>query len=293
MVFQATRPVCEGSKLAIIAPAGPFNEEAFAAGVSWLRERYEISYSEEIFSKCGYFAGTDDRRLSEILEAVEDPEIDGILCARGGYGTTRLLPKIDIGPISKANKTIVGFSDITALHSTWARAGVRSVHAPMVAALGNAPEKVQQDWIEAVEGTGSQSSHSLEILCPGSAAGRLFGGNLAVLAALTGTPFMPPLEGTILFLEDVGERPYRIDRMLTSMAQAGWFDQIAGLVLGAFTEGDPGKDGVSIDNVLEDQFGCSPFPVLRGLSAGHVKDNVPLPFGTSASIGNGQLQIAH
>ncbi len=293
MAFQATRPVGEGSKLAIVAPAGPFNLEAFEAGVSWLRERYEISYSEEIFSKCGYFAGTDERRLAEIRNAVEDPEIDGILCARGGYGTTRLLPNIDIQSLAAANKTIIGFSDITALHSAWARAGVRSVHAPMVAALGNAPEPVKNDWIEAVEGTGNHSPHQLEVLCRGSASGRLSGGNLAVLAALTGTPFMPPLEGTILFLEDVGERPYRIDRMLTSMAQSGWFQNIAGLVLGAFTEGDPGPDGVSIDNVLEDQFGCSPFPVVRGLSAGHVKDNVPLPFGSTASVENGQLLFAH
>lgn len=294
MPLPLPRPVSEGSKLAIVAPAGPFSEEAFKQGVAWLEQRYEITYHPEIFSRLGFFAGSDDRRLLELTEAISDPEVDAILCARGGYGTTRLLPKLDLETIREANKTIVGFSDITALHAAWARAGVRSIHAPMVAALGGAEQSLRDRWIDTLENPDRTRSWALQRLdCePGtSAEGRLIGGNLAVLAAMLGTSFLPPLDRAILFIEDVGERPYRIDRILTTLDQAGWFRRISALVIGAFTEGDPGPDGVSIEDVLERQFEGADFPVLTGLSAGHIDDNEPLPFGAPARIEGGVLEV--
>ena len=151
MPSRSPRPVTEGSRLAIVAPAGPFDQEAFRKGVAWLRERYEISHSPEIFSTEGYFAGSDQRRLNELNAAIADPGVDAILCARGGYGTTRLLPGIDPTQVAEANKMIVGFSDITALHTLWASQQVRSIHAPMVAALGGASEAIRQLWISALE----------------------------------------------------------------------------------------------------------------------------------------------
>lgn len=293
MIFPPTRPIIEGSRLAIVAPAGPFDPVAFEKGVTWLRERYEITYDPDIFSRTGFFAGSDDRRLNELLAAIEDPKIDGILCARGGYGTTRLLPKIDVEQIRSANKTIAGFSDITALHAAWARAGVRSIHAPMVSTLGSAPEQIQQTWIQSVESTGENYSQHLDPIVCGKAQGRLFGGNLAVLCSLLGTPFTPPLDDIILFIEDVGERPYRIDRLLTSMKQAGWFEKISGLILGQFTEGEPGTDKVTLDEVFECHFDTASFPVLRGMSSGHITDNFPLTFGAEARIENQLLEISH
>ncbi len=291
--FPPPRPIREGSRLAIIAPAGPFDHDAFRKGVEWLRRRYEVSYDESLFSRTGYLAGSDERRYAEIESALSDPDIDGLLAARGGFGTTRLLPQFDIAQISEANKTVIGFSDITALHSLWARAGVRSLHAPMTAALGNAPRKVRKAWRLAVEDRTPEEkrSWSLDPIRCGSCSGRFFGGNLAVLGSLIGTPYEPPLEGTVLFIEDVGERPYRIDRMLTTMEQAGWWDKISGLVLGAFTEGDPGPDGVHVDEVFEAKFDSAPFPVLRGMPSGHIRDNYPLPFGREAQIENQRLQI--
>jgi muramoyltetrapeptide carboxypeptidase len=289
--YPPPRPVRPGSKLAIVAPAGPFDRECFDAGVTWLRERYEVSLDESIYETQGLFAGSDERRLREFRSAIADPEIDAILCARGGYGSTRLLPHLDPAPVAAANKLLVGFSDITALHALWARAGVRSIHAPMVAALGTASPEVRSEWVRTLEGREEPESWGLEIVAPGDASGRLIGGNLAVLTALLGTQFRPPVENAILFLEDVGERPYRVDRMLTSMIQADFLPSCAGIVLGAFTEAEPGPDGVSMEEVLTERLCGLRIPVLAGFRAGHIDDNEPLTFGAKAEICDGQLTI--
>jgi muramoyltetrapeptide carboxypeptidase len=295
MSLTLPRPVAPGSRIAVVAPAGPFNEESFGKGIAWLSTRYEVRYRPDIFSKAGYLAGDDARRLAELNEAVLDPDIDAIVCARGGFGATRLLPGINPEAIRSANKMIVGFSDISALHALWAQAGVRSVHAPMVAALGNASEIIREKWISALEHPGQPLQWCLQPLnetpCETPVSGILTGGNLAVLGALIGTPYAPPLEGRILFIEDVGERPYRVDRLLTTMAQAGWFDRIAGLLIGSFTEGEPGADGVTIAEVLAGHFAKAPFPVLTGLSAGHIDDNEALPFGAEVRIDGGRVSV--
>ena len=295
MSFALPRPVSEGSRLGIVAPSGPFDEEAFRKGVEWLRTRYEVVHRDDIFSREGYFAGDDQRRLGELVEAIEDDSLDAILCARGGYGATRLLPDLDVEAVRAANKLIVGFSDVTALHSLWARAGVRSVHAPMVAALGSASDSVRERWKAALEQPGDSTEWKLQLRNePASSSpceGVFFGGNLAVLGALNGTPYSPPLDDVILFLEDVGERPYRVDRMLTTLAQSGWWERIRGLVLGAFTEGDPGEDGVSLDDVFSNHFSDVPFPVLSGPEAGHIRDNDPLRFGAPACIHGNTLTL--
>jgi muramoyltetrapeptide carboxypeptidase len=295
MTFPLPRPVTRGSRLAVVATAGPFNEETFQKGISWLSERYEIIYRADIFSKYGYLAGADDRRLVELTDALIDPDIDAVVCARGGFGVTRILPGLDLNLIRRANKMIIGFSDITALHARWYAAGVRSVHAPMVAALANASESIREKWITAVEHSDTPLRWKLTPLNdvePAAATGRLTGGNLAVLSALNGTPYAPDLNGAILFLEDVGERPYRVDRMLTSLAQAGCFDHIAGLIIGAFTEGDPGPDGVAVEEVIQRQFANALFPVLTGFPAGHIDENEPIPFGSLVTIRENTLETA-
>ena len=294
MTFPLPRPVTRGSRLAIIAPAGPFNEDNFRKGTTWLEERYEVTYGPDIFTKTGYLAGTDDRRINELNRAIRDPDIDAIICARGGFGTTRLLPGINTDAVSDANKMIVGFSDISAPHAIWATAGVRSMHAPMVAALGSAPELTRKQWLDTLESPAKPRQWHLQTLGAAnqSASGILTGGNLAVLCSLIGTPYCPPLDDKVLFIEDVGERPYRVDRMLTTMSQAGWFDRIRGLVVGAFTEGEPGSDGVTIDEVIASHFAEAAFPVLTGFSAGHIDDNEAMPFGADISIHGGILEVS-
>ena len=289
--FPVTRPIRSGSRLAIVAPAGPFDRDLFDAGVAWLRTRYEVAFDESIYSRTGFHAGNDERRLAEIEAALADPDVDAILCARGGYGVTRLLPRLSPETVAAAAKPVVGFSDITALHALWARAGIRSYHAEMVANLGRADDCFREAWVAALEGTCRAMEHPVTTIAPGTARGRLTGGNLAVLVSLLGTPFEPPLEGTILFLEDVGERPYRVDRMLTQATQAGWFSRCAGVALGTFTDGAPGPDGVSVEEVLQDCLGSLEIPVVSGICAGHVTGNQTLPLGALVEIGNGSFRL--
>jgi len=274
-----TRAVKAGSTLAVVAPSGVFSREAFEAGVARLRERYRVTYREDIFTREGYFAGDDARRLAELRGALADDDVDAILCARGGYGATRLLRFLEVEEVHAAAKRIVGFSDITALHALWARADLTSLHAPMVAALSKASEADFLRFVAALEGRAPEPITGLATLTPGQAQGRLMGGNLAVLSALLGTPFTPPWRDAVLFLEDVGERPYRVDRMLTSLRQAGVLARVRGVVLGAFTESAPGADGVSVDDVLRERLGDVGVPVATGLRAGHVEDNLELPLG--------------
>ncbi len=287
----AARPVFPGARIALIAPASPFDPDAFQDGVNWLSLRYEILHRTDIFSRKGYLAGDDERRLTELLHALDDPSIDAILCARGGFGVTRLLPGIERERVKAANKMIIGFSDITALHALWTQARVRSVHAPMATALGRASDLIRQQWISTIENPETPRSRTLQALVSGTARGELTGGNLTVLAALLGTPWQPDLQGKILFIEDVGERPYRTDRVLTSMKQAGLFRDLAGLVVGAFTEGAPGADGVSAEDVIASHFSDAPFPVLCQFPAGHIDENQAIPFGVEAEINGYELRI--
>ncbi|MCB1229111.1 MAG: LD-carboxypeptidase [Verrucomicrobiae bacterium] len=282
--FPMPHPVQKGARLAVVAPSGPFDRERFEIGLGILRERYEVVFDEGLFSRTGYFAGSDERRLAELQEAIRNPEIDAIVCARGGYGATRLLPDLDPSEVAEANKLLVGFSDITALHALWARAGVRSIHGPMVASLTGASDRVREEWFATLEGRDSPETWEIESLVSGSAEGRLIGGNLAVLGALVGTPHAPPIDGCLLFLEDVGERPYRVDRVLTSLRQAGWLERCAGFILGAFTEGDPGPDGITLEAVLKDRLCDLGVPVVTSFPAGHIDDNEPLTFGATARI---------
>jgi len=289
--FSQPRQVAEGSVLSVVAPSGPFNREAFEAGVKWLEERYEVRYDEGIFSRMGYLAGSDERRLDELVAALVAPDVDAILCARGGYGATRLLPGLDPVMVANANKLLVGFSDVTALHALWNRAKVRSIHAPMVSALATASDGLRESWCDALEGRRAGRHWDLETEVFGFGEGDFFGGNLAVLVSLLGTRFAPDVTGKILFLEDVGERPYRIDRMLTSLLQAGWFDICAGVVLGAFTDGEPGADGVSVNDVLRERLGELSVPVVSGFPAGHIDENAPLVFGAAARIAGGEFSL--
>lgn len=282
--FVAPRALRPGAVIAIVAPSSPFPVEDFQAGVERLGSRYQLRYGQELLSRKGFLAGDDTRRSAELRRAIEDPEVDAIVAARGGYGTTRILETIDVARVAAARKLLVGFSDLTALHALWQRAGLRSIHGQMIAALGRCGPPLVERWIATVEGAPSPPLAGLRAIRGGVAEGPLVGGNLAVLAALVGTPYAPPLDGAILFLEDVGERPYRVDRMLTALRHAGWLARLRGIVLGAFTDAAPGPDGATIDEVLADRCGDLGIPVLAGIPAGHLEDNLELPFGAPVRI---------
>lgn len=275
---MSARPIGPGSVLRLVAPSGPFDGEEFAAGVAFLRERYEVRHRPDILDREGYLAGSDERRRAELYEALADPDTAAIVAARGGYGATRLLSEIDLESVRQAAVPLVGFSDVTALHALWRRAGVPSVHGSMVAALGRAAERERARWVEVLEGV-SPTLAGLECWSEGVAEGPLVGGNLAVLGALVGTPHAPPLAGAILLLEDVGERPFRMDRVLTSMHQAGWFDELAAVALGGLERCHPGPDTVAPQQVLRERLEELAIPVVAGLPVGHGETNESLWLG--------------
>jgi len=282
------RCLAAGAHIRVIAPSSPFDTAAFEAGVARLRARYEVSFDDGVLARSGYFAGDDARRLGELRAALADPGVAAIVAARGGYGAGRLLPRLDVEEVRAARKLLVGFSDITALHALWARAGLRSLHATMVCGLGRETHDDAQRarWMRAVEGEIPFKIDNLRTLTPSRVAtmGRLLGGNLAVLASLVGTPHLPSVDGAVLFLEDVGERPYRLDRMVTQLRLAGLLDRVAGIVLGTFTDAAPGKDGVTAEDAITGCLAGLDVPVLAGLPAGHIDDNLELPFGARVAL---------
>lgn len=271
-------------RIQVVAPSGPFDLADFERGLSRLRARYDVRHDASILERTGYLAGSDERRARELIFALQDPDVHAIVAARGGYGATRLLDRVPQMLVARHPKLLVGFSDITALHSLWARASLGSIHGPMVTALGRAAEPLVTRWIAAVEGAPPSPISGLRPIAGGRAQGPLLGGNLSVLTALIGTPYAPPLDGCALFLEDVGERPYRIDRMLTTWLQAGWLARPRAIVLGGFSDAQPGADAVSVEQVLHERLGGLGIPVLAGVPAGHVDDNLELPFGALVTV---------
>ncbi|HEX8952565.1 MAG TPA: LD-carboxypeptidase [Polyangia bacterium] len=275
-----------GSRVAVVAPAGPVPREAFAAGAAILAGRYSLVHDERIFARTGYLAGDDDARAAELAGALADPTVEALFCARGGYGLMRILDRLDAAAFARAPKLIVGFSDVTALHAWAARAGVASLHAPVVTQLGRVPDEDVAALFALCESpspppplTGLRGLHG------GRAEGPLVGGNLEMITRLVGTQFSLPLDGAVLFLEDVGERPYRIDRQLTQLRLAGALDGLAGVVLGDFI-GCVEKDGSGPDAeaVLAERLGARGIPVVAGAPIGHVERNRALPHGARARL---------
>lgn len=277
-------PLAERARVRLIAPSSPFDHARFEAGSSLIAQRYQPTRGRSLLARHGFMAGPDDARLSDLREALSTPDVAAIIPARGGYGATRLLPALDVSIVAAAAKWLVGFSDVTALHALWARAGLRSIHGPMVCSLPEAAPATQAAWFHLLEGGAPAPLTGLSAIRGGRAQGRLFGGNLTVLAALVGTPYMPPLDDVVLVLEDIGERPYRLDRVLTTLEQSGFFRGVRAIVLGQFTQCTPGPDGVTAESVLEERLGSLGVPVLRDAPFGHVADNWPLLLGAEAHV---------
>ena len=263
--------------------------EAFAAGLEVLRARYDVRHDDGVFAREGYLAGPDERRLAELTAALADPDARAIVMARGGYGLMRLLPFIDVGALVARPRPIVGFSDGTALLALAARAGVASIHGPVVTQLGNLASADQRALFERLETPGpSLLLDGLEGLIPGRVRGPLIGGNLEMFSRLIGTPYLPDVAGAILFFEDLGERPYRIDRLLAHLDLAGIFGAASGVLLGDFSgcrEPEATRaDSPTAEEVLVDRLGRLSIPVALGGAFGHGTRNRALPYGTLCEL---------
>lgn len=250
------------------------------AGIEFLRERYDVRHRRDITATRGYLAGDDARRQAELAEALADDDAVAVVAARGGYGATRILPSVRLDP--RRPKWLIGFSDITALHAVWSQAGIGSLHAPMVAWLGAADHESRARWIEAVEGRLAPIRGQTLRAGPNVSA-PIVGGNLAVLAALAGTDFLPTARGHAVLIEDVNEAPYRIDRMLTTLLHAGFFEGARVILLGELVDCDDPKGTAAVDVVLE-RLDALRIGILGHLPVGHGARNDALPLGVVTDI---------
>ena len=291
---RALRP---GDRIAIVAPASPFSREEFDAGVIELRQLgFEPVFSNDIFARADYLAGSADLRARDFLGVWKDPDIAGVVAARGGYGSVHLLPLLDAAEIRRHGKVFVGYSDNTSI-LTWLNqaCGLVAFHGPMVEGrfARGADGYDRNSFLRAVtlaEPLGEIVADGLEALVAGEAGGTLVGGTLTQLAASLGTPFaFDPEPGCVLFLDDVAERPYRLDRMLTQLRLSGILGRAAAIVFNALPKCDePGGTPTARDTVravLSD----FPGPILYGLPSGHTDDPaLTLPFGVRARVVAGE-----
>lgn len=284
-----------GATLGVIAPGFAADRSKLEAGEAVLRAAgFGLVRRDDIFERSGYLAGSDARRADEFMELVANPRIDGIVCARGGYGCDRILGALDPLAVRAAAKPLVGFSDITAL-LLWQRqrAGLIGFHGPVL------EEPVDSAaWRHLVALLTGRHALPLRMrgraIVGGCATGRLIGGSLTLLAASIGTAWEVRTRASILMLEDVGERPYRIDRMLGQLQSAGLLDRLAGVGLGAFADCRDAKyPDAPVEAVLDSYFRPLGVPVIADLAFGHIAGNTAWPMGARATIDadNAELQL--
>jgi muramoyltetrapeptide carboxypeptidase len=290
-----------GDRVGIVAPASSFKRERFDAGCEALRRLgYEPVFKDSIFERDLYFAGSAERRARELEEMFCRDDVKAIICVRGGYGANYLLPMLDIKKIVAHPKIFVGYSDITSL-ITWFgdAAGLVTFHGPMLAADFNRPDGVHLDsWRAAVESQGDwrvefAAGSQVKALSAGTAQGELYGGCLSILVASLGTAWEIETNGTILFIEDVGAKPYQIDRMLMHLKLAGKFAGVRGIVFGEMLDcaPPPGQD-YTLEEVAMRVVGDLNVPVAYGLPSGHVAGaNVTLPMGVNVCLEVGSSAV--
>ncbi len=282
-----------GDKVGIIAPASQIERDRLEAGCTSLRNMgYEPFYFDSILDSELYFAGSAARRARELEEMLERPDVRAVICARGGYGCNYLLPLLDLAKIRRNPKILVGYSDTTTLLTYFTdTAGLVTFHGPM-ATKDFADSRVHQpSWKAAVTGVAeweldSQGICGFKPLVSGSGEGRLYGGCLSMLAASLGTPYEAQTQGTLLFLEDVGAKPYQVDRMLMQLKLAGKLAGVRGVIFGEMLDcTQPSGQAYSLEEVVTRVVGGLGVPVAYGLSSGHVsRDNVTLPLGLRAQL---------
>jgi muramoyltetrapeptide carboxypeptidase len=284
---KSIKPLClmPGDTLGIVAPAGPFDPKKFMKGKAVLESMgFRTFFDEGIFQKHGFFAGSDVQRADQVSRLFADPAVQAVVCARGGYGSMRILPFLDFKIIQNNPKIFMGFSDISVLlFVLHARCSLVTFHGPVVTTLANTAEQTIVAMLRVMT-----SDKLLElkpekgiVIKPGVSSGVVVGGNLTTLCHLVGTPYTPDFNGKILFLEDRGEAPYRIDRMLTQMKLAGCFEGLKGLFLGSFEACGRLDD---IFRIVQEVFKDVNIPILSGFEIGHARVNITIPMGLRATL---------
>jgi muramoyltetrapeptide carboxypeptidase len=279
----------KNDKVAIVATAKNFNKKELEAAIriiaSW---GLQVVEGESLYKKYHQFAGTDQDRAEDLQSALDDPEIKAIFCARGGYGTTRIIDEISFKKISHHPKWVIGFSDVTVLHAELQKNKIQSIHGIMPASFGKKEYGISieklKDTLFGKKVNYEVSPHKFNL--KGKGIGKLVGGNLSIICSIIGTESELKTKGTILFIEDVGENLYRIDRMIGQLKRAGILKSLSGLIVGHFNNMEDNEIpfGRSSYEIIAEAVQEYDYPVCYGFPAGHTAHNLPLVLGAETSL---------
>jgi muramoyltetrapeptide carboxypeptidase len=295
-------PLQKGDTIGLITPASHTSLEMEEKGIRQITSLgFKVKRGVRLNEKYGYLGGTDQQRLDDIHDFLRDDEVTALWCLRGGYGSGRLLPYLNYDLIRSVRKPIIGYSDITALHNGINNhTGLTGYHAPVGTSDFTeytlkhlTPLLFNPGDVHSIEPSETTDAEAPVVINEGKAEGRLLGGNLTVFAALCGTPYIPDLKGAILFFEDVGEEPYRLDRMLNQLHQTSDFNQLNGVILGHFTDSDP-KDpskSFTVQEVMQQAFAGLNIPIIYRYSFGHISHQCSLPVGATARVDTSDLSL--
>ena len=280
----------EGDRIEIITPASHIEEEVVHKAELMLEASgFRVTLGEHLFSRSGPFAGTDDDRLLDIQKATDDPEVKAVLCSRGGYGMTRIVDRIDFSALKRHPKWYAGYSDITSLHM-WLNnvCGIASLHSEMPLNYSN-PDYLPvcyDSMVRALRGEAEPVRWNTPAEASLEVSGRITGGNISLIYSLNGTPAQPDTEGSILFIEEIGEHFYHLDRMLVSMRMAGLLKNLSALVVGGMEKITEGEHvfNQTVEEVVMNVVGGYGYPVLFNFPAGHIGDNRAIYLGRNAKI---------
>jgi len=277
-----------GAHIRVIAPSGPVPGEHLELGLTILEKRFGFTYSvdDTAYQRDRYFSSPDSIRLQGLHNALDDPSVDGIWCARGGYGAMRIASMIDPEKLQQRPIPMIGFSDITVLHQVFNQAGISTFHGPVITQLSRLDEASLEQTRKSLMGESEAFQWTLPeaiILSPGNAKGRIMGGNLSILASLAGTQWQPDFTDAVVFLEDVGEPCYRCDRMIQQLLHSCSLRDAAALLLGDFTR-SPADDGAWFDALWVELAAEIEGPVLRGFPTGHGERNHTIPMEFTALV---------
>ncbi len=292
MIFPET--LKKGDRIRIVAPAGKVQKDKVLPGVEMLQDiGYEVLIGRYVFDKHFQYAGTDHQRTADFQEAINDPQTKAIICARGGYGTIRIIEKIDFSSLLEIPKWLVGFSDVTVLHSIFNKLGLASIHGAMPAFFlkSRKPTRSFLSLMELLSTGKSQIELTTNSLNrKGVCSGELVGGNLSLLYCLQGTPWQLETKGKILIIEDISEYLYHIDRMMQNLRMAGQLKDLAGLIVGGFTDMKDNESpfGKSAYEIIREAIQKYDFPVCFDFPVGHISKNLSLMFGAQyhLEVGN-------
>ncbi len=277
-----------GDTVGVVASAKKVNKENTLKGIDVLRSwGLEVNVGENVFNSHYQFAGTDEQRLQDLQDMIINHEIKAIFMVRGGYGSTRIIDQVDFTPLKTYPKWIFGFSDITAIHLHVYKMGIASIHGPMPSffyTLKNKPLKWLQELAFGHTKTLSVNDHSLNIF--GRASGRLVGGNLSIICHTIGTASEIETKNNVLFIEDVGEQLYHLDRMMVQLKRGGFLDNLHGLIVGQFTEMKDDEDPFGLDEyqIIHEHVKAYNFPVAFNFPIGHCRDNHAVPVGLPVTL---------